>query len=103
MRYISFVALHFPLMKVLHSYYECNCLFISLYSLQHQYINNGDQVTGSNSLSRAQFIQCHIENSHQSPEKNKFLSNQVEGIVQKQDNNVSVPTAQTIILREWII
>ena len=81
-----------------------------MYSLQHQYNNSGDQVTSRNSSSRTGYkviptlsLPKGKENNQQATEKNKVLSYQDEGIIKRQEGDMSVPSARTIILREWII
>ena len=67
-------------------------------------------MTGSNSLSTTEYkviptlsLPKGKENSQLAADNSQVLSIQDEGIIRKQQNNMSVPPIRTTILREWII
>ena len=79
-------------------------------SLQVRYNSNDDQVTGSNSLSTSEYkviptlsLPEGKENNQPAVDNSQVLSNQDEGVIRKQENDMSVPPIRTTILREWII
>ena len=87
----------------------CVCVILLLYLLQHHY-NKDYQVTGSHLLSTTEYkvgptlsLPKGKENNRQVTEQNKVLSDQDEGVIKKQEYSMLVPTARTVILREWII
>ena len=79
-------------------------------SLQVHYNSNDDQVTGSKSLSTTEYkviptlsLPEGKENNQPAVDNSQVLSNQDEGVIRKQENDMSVPPIRTTILREWII
>ena len=67
-------------------------------------------MTGSNSLSTTEYkviptlsLAKGKENNQLAVDNSQVLSIQDEGIIRKQQNNMSVPPIRTTILREWII
>ena len=67
-------------------------------------------MTGSNSLSTSEYkviptlsLPEGKENNQPAVDNSQVLSNQDEGVIRKQENDMSVPPIRTTILREWII
>ena len=66
-------------------------------------------MTGSNSLSTSEYkviptlsLPKGKENNQPAVDNSQVLSNQDEGVIRKQENDMSVPPIRTTILREWI-
>ena len=82
-----------------------------MFTIQVHYNSNDDQVTGSNSLSTTEYkviptlsLPEGKENNQPAVDNSQVLSNQdEEGVIRKQENDMSVPPIRTTILREWII